>query len=460
MRKFLMLPTIIVLILTISPSFAQDPTIGDSGIGDPYYPELGNTGYDVLHYTIELNVDVEDNFIDGSTTITAQTTQDLTTFNLDFYGLEISDLSVDNVPATYTRDDTELIITPAEKMLTNTEFSVTVTYSGHPIPYPDPGVHHRNVGWLTFDAGMFVFDEPSGAMTWFPSNNHPTDKATFSFRITVPEPYVVAANGIPQEPIPNGDTTTYIFEASDPMATYLAAVNVAEFQLIRDEGPNGLPIYNYFPPDAPDRVIREFDIVPDMIAFYNDIFGLYPFESIGAVVMQDRRYSNAIENQTLITYGQNGVDQETIAHEMAHQWFGNSVSVETWQDMWLSEGFASYAEALWFEHSLGADQLDFIMSRYYSSLSRSNAPPPTDPTPDDIFNITVYYRGALTLHALRLAVGDEAFFDILRTYYERYQYANASTADFMAIAEEVSGQDLSALFEAWLYDAELPPMPE
>lgn len=460
MPKSLMLLTLILLILTVAPTIAQDPTVGESGVGDTYYPELGNTGYDVLHYTIELSVDVENNFIDGSTTLTAQTTQDLSTFNLDFYGLEISELLVDDSPANYARDDTELIITPTELLTDGEEFTVTVVYSGNPIPYPDPGVHHRDVGWLTFDAGMFVFDEPSGAMTWFPSNNHPTDKATFTFRITVSEPYAVAANGIPQEPVQNGNTTTYIFEASDPMATYLAAVNIAELQLITDEGPDGLPIYNYYPPDVPDRVIREFDTVPDMLAFYSDVFGPYPFESIGAVIMQDRRYSNAIENQTLINYGQNGVDQETIAHELVHQWFGNSVSVKTWQDMWLSEGFASYGEALWFGHSLGADQYDFIIARYYSVLSRSNYPPPTDPTANNIFNLTVYYRGALTLHALRVEVGDELFFDILRTYYDRYQYANASTADFIAVAEEVSEQDLTALFQAWLYDAELPPMPE
>jgi aminopeptidase N len=296
-------------------------------------------------------------------------------------------------------------------------------------------------------------------MTWFPCNNHPTDKATFSFYISVSEPYVVAANGILQDEIEDEDRTTYIFEASDPMATYLAAVNVAEFQLIIDEGPEGLPIHNYFPPDAPQRVISEFETVPDMIAFYSEIFGPYPFESIGVVVIPDSRYSGAIENQTLITFGLNAVGEEIIAHELVHQWFGDSVSVATWQDMWMSEGFATYGAALWLEHSQGHGAFEQTMASYYDALSFTTHPPPTDPTPEDIFGITVYYRGALALHALRLEVGDEAFFDILATYYDRYQYGYASTADFMAVAEAVSGRDLGELFQAWLFDAELPPMP-
>lgn len=459
MRRALMLLTLLLLILTISPIAAQDPSVGADGVGDSYYPQLGNTGYDVRHYTIELDVDVENNFIDGTTIIQAQATQDLTTFNLDLYGLSISQILVDDDPANYTRDGIELIITPEQTLTADQLFTITIAYSGNPEPFPDPGVHHRQVGWIEFDAGIFILDEPSGAMTWFPSNNHPTDKATFTFNITVDNPYVVAANGLLQETTDNGDTTTYHFEATDPMATYLAAVNISEFQVITNEGPDGLPIRNYFPLNAPNRIINEFDTTPDMIAFFSDIFGPYPFEAYGAVVLNDRRYSGAIENQTLSTFGQNGVDQEVIAHELVHQWFGDSISVKSWQDMWLNEGFATYGAALWFENQFGAEQLDFTMSSYYNSLSRRNHPPTADPTPEDIFNITVYYRGAWTLHALRLEVGDEVFFDILRTYYDRHQYGNASSADFIAVAEEISGQDLTDFFQAWLFDRELPPQP-
>ena len=433
-------------------------TVGADGLGDPYYPQLGNGGYDVTHYALDLAFDPDSRSINGTTTITAQATQNLSAFNLDFSGLKIGAISVDDHPADFSRTGTELTIRPADILPAGQLFTITVDYSGVPQPIVDPGVPFARVGWITAGSGVFVLSEPSGAMSWYPVNNHPTDKASYTFRITVPKPLLVAANGLLEEKIDNGDTTTFVWEAADPMASYLATVNIAEFKMVTEEGPNGLPIRNFFPLDASLRASEALSPTVAMIEFFSDILGPYPFEAYGVVVM-DANFPGALETQTLSVFGRNALREGTVAHELAHQWLGNSVSPATWQDIWLNEGFATYFEALWREHSRGSDLFHSEMSDSYDSIVAAQLPAPGDPSVRGLFGASVYQRGAWTLHALRLQVGDELFFEILRVYYDRFKGGNAGTSDFIAIAEAVSGQDLSDLFDSWLYAAEIPPKP-
>ena len=432
---------------------------GADGLGDPYYPQMGNGGYDVLHYTIDLSVDMDSNMITGTTTIKAQATQDLSAFNLDFLGPEISEIMVDDSPVVSSRGGNELTIMLSDALLDGDIFTVTVTYSGIPDPVDDPGVPFAQLGWVVYEPGVFALSHPSGAKSWFPVNNHPTDKATYTFLITVAKPFVVAANGLLAEEIDNGDTTTYVWETKNPMASYLTTVAIAELVVMTEEGPNGLPIRNYFPPDASEEVIAVFRPTADMIEFYSAILGPYPFEAYGVVVM-NTDFPAALETQTLSTFGLGALNEETVAHELIHHWFGNSVSLATWQDIWLNEGFAVYFQGLWLEHTDGTDALNDSMNNLYDFMVAEQLSPPGDPSVEGLLSPTVYVRGAWTLHALRLQVGDEVFFYIMRAYYERFQYGNASTGDFIAVAEEVSSQNLGGLFEAWLFADEVPAKPE
>jgi aminopeptidase N len=428
------------------------------GLGDSYYPQLGNSGYDVQHYHIDLEVDVADNVIAGATTIRAVATADLPTFNLDLLGLDIQSLTVDDQPADFTRDGHEVIITPSATLVTGTDFTVTVAYAGSPAPVNDPGVPFTTVGWKSYPDGIFTTSEPSGAMNWFPSNNHPLDKATFTFEITVDAPYIVAANGLLQDEIENADgTTTYIWEASDRMATYLAAVYISDFQIETETGPDGLPIRNYFPADASPAMMDVFDPTAAMIAYFSSILGPYPFEAYGVVVLDDNAFPAALENQTLSIFGRSSLNEGTVAHELLHQWLGNSVSLADWRDIWLNEGFATYFEGLWIEHSAGDAAFAAYIDALDSFMRSASLPPPGDPTVSGLFGASVYVRGALTLHALRQAVGDEPFFAILRAYYDRFQGGNVTTDDFIAVAEEISGQSLTGLFQTWLYAEAVPP---
>lgn len=467
MKQLLVILLVVIMGGTVH---AQQASPGAPGLGDPYDPLLGNGGYDAQHYTLVLEVDFENIQLAGTVAIDAVATQNLSVFNLDFLGFDIELIEVNGDEARFLRQNRELRITPPEPLLDGEAFTVAVTYSGE----PGAGLGRADAfsrGWNWYDGGVFVASEPAGAAHWYPVNDHPMDKATYTFEITVPQPYVVAANGILKEMIDDGDTITYVWETEYPMASYLATVNIADFVEVTEEGPDGVPIRNYFPARLAEAAEPVFAETAEMMSFFIDTFGPYPFEAYG-VVVADTPLFFALETQTISLFGsqvvpgavigvvsQRSNTEIVVAHELAHQWFGNSVTPASWQDIWLNEGFATYASALWVEYKYGAQAFDEMMRFFYSNLAGRNFTP-GDPLDDGLFSTGVYQQGAWTLHALRLAVGDDVFFEILRTYADRFRYGNASTADFIALAEEVSGERLESLFNAWLYVGGVPPVPE
>jgi aminopeptidase N len=454
---------------TETPSSTLDtkPKPGAPGLGDSLYPHLGNSGYDVQHYTLDLTVhDVQAGDLEGVTTIEAQATQNLSSFNVDFMDFEITEITVNGQPADYKHNVQELTITPSKPLAENESFTVEVQYQGSPEEARSRALPFQ-IGWITFEGGSFVLSEPDGAASFYPVNDHPLDKASYTFRVTVPEPFEVGANGVLTETTDNGDTTTFVFEAREPMASYLATINIDEFDIETSQAENGIPIRNYFPSGLSEDYRKPFERQDEMLVYFSDLFGIYPFEVYGALVI-DKRFGAALETQTLSIFSIEMLDssgsapsEEVVAHELAHQWFGDSVSVGDWSDIWLNESFATYAQVLWLEHIQGRQAVDERIREMYAIVSsnQDSMSPPGEPTADRLFNLGVYYWGALCLHALRLEVGDEAFFEILKTYHERYKDGNARTTDFVAVAEEVSGKELSAFFESWLYSDDLAPIP-
>jgi aminopeptidase N len=440
---------------------------GAPGAGDRYFPTLGNGGYDVEHYTLELSYDPNSGVLAGTATIEAEATKALKSFNLDLAGLEVESITVDGDEAKFERDDAELIVTPAEGLEKRGTFTTAVEYSGVPDPESDPSLGIP-LGWIPLDDGSYVLSEPIGAQSWYPVNDHPSDKATYTFRITVPDPLIAAANGLLTEQVPGDGSTTYVWESGDPIASYLVEVAVGNFVIVDGGSAGDVPIRHVFAEDIAQEATEAAEKTPDMVEFYSEQFGPYPFEAYGVLVI-DRSLGVALETQTLSLFGSDfiggggfeaiGGADVILAHELAHQWFGNAVSPARWRDIWLNEGFATYAQWLWEEHSAGVPVARSARSAY-EAMGAFAGIPPGDPGVDRLFSGSVYQRGALTLQALRVEVGDDAFFGILRTYYERFNGKSVTTDDFIAVAEEVSGLDLDALFQAWLYELALPPFPE
>ena len=542
------------------PETLVNPIPGADGLGDPYYPKLGNGGYDVLHYNINLTIDMETNQISGSVEFVAVATQDLSSFNLDFLGFNILEVTVNGSPVSVVRNHAEMTIVLKSPIPAKGVFSVSIVYIGVPGVDLPPDLENYETGWTRYDQGVLVAGEPSGSSSWYPVNEHPLDKATYKFSITVKKPFVVAANGALQETIDNGGSRTFVWGSSSPIASYLVTVAIAEFDIETEIGPNGILIRNYFGSGVSNSVRNDFDVTSDMLTYFTTIFGPYPFETYG-VVVHDLDLRFALETQTLSVFGKSFTNQGVVSHELSHQWFGNSVSITSWQDIWLNEGFATYASVLWQEHRFGVLVADRSLRDYYMGMavgepilrmSRSGLatylerfpldeviisplqtesalrslfgytlsdsqiarvadlipeqgaarsalpalirqmnvgtrdfpashirdfliaiglesaldlapaiyPPPGNPTPDLLFSRSIYHRGALTLHALRLKVGDDLFFEILSTYAQRYKFGNASTADFIQLAEEISGIQLDSFFFAWLYASDIPDIPE
>jgi aminopeptidase N len=448
---------------TTPPAGPPSEPAGDPapvGLGDPYFPDLGNPGIDVDHYVIELAVDPASNLIAGTATLEATATTTAASFTLDLLGLEVAAVTVDGRPAPFGRDAAKLRVDAG--LVAGEEFTAAITYSGMPVPYV-PDAMDFPMGWLAGEGITFVVAEPAGARTWFPCNDHPSDKATFTFRITVPRGTTAVANGMLTGSDDTGPGTLFVWEMDHPMATYLATVVTGRLERIEHPyGDGEIVLRDYLPPDLPEGVPEPFLATGEMIDHFETLFGPYPFDGYGHVLVPG--LPAALETQTITVFGDewlaSPMAEFVVAHELAHQWFGDHVTPATWQDVWLNEGFATYAELLWIEHLYGATAMQAEAGDRYDDLAEVEHAPAGDPGVARLFGISVYQRGALTLHALRAAVGDETFFEILRSWIREYGGGVAGTDDFIALAERVSGADLGILFRDWLFMEELPPFPE
>lgn len=468
----------------VATAAAPAATPGAPGIGDPLFPTAGNGGYDVQSYDLTIALDRTDGPIDASTTIRAKSTQALSRFDLDLHGLDVHSIDVDGRAASFARDGDELVITPARSIANATEFTTIVKYGGIPEGVVDPSFPiDMKLGWIAKNGEVYVLSEPTGANSFFPCNDHPRDKALFTIRVTVPKPLQVISAGALAETVDRGDTRTFVYKPRDPMATYLLTIAIGEFDESASDGPHGLPIRNYFSRHTSERERKDFDRTGAIIQFLEDTFGPYPFETCGNI-LASIELPGALETQTLPTYGKDAGSGSTICHELAHEWFGDCVSVENWQDIWLNEGFAEYAAWMYLESTKGRDvmekhargQYGFYRSIQHrpSEPAREGAPTPasgaasTDdhaepaqptpgkPTVRSLFGTTVYVRGPLVLHALRTEIGDATFLALMRSWVEKHKNGNASVEDFLAHVEHTASKEARTLVEHWVYDGEMP----
>ena len=452
-------------LLVASPATADRYGPGSTSGGDSYFPHAGNGGYDVQHYDLTLAYDPATGRLDGTAVIILQATADLDSFSLDLRELTATSVRLDGKPARFEQLPTderglggELVVRARPKLKAGSTHTVTVAYGG--VPGQPEDIEGANYGFVSFPDGALVANEPEGAATWYPVNDIPTDKATYDFRITVPEGKTAIANGeLVGAPTTTGGLTTYVWRATDPMASYLSTASIGDYVLTTQVGPGGLPIYNYVETGVIGSRLEitqaSLALQPAMIAFFEDVYGPYPFTSYGAIVDEDS-VGYALETQTRPVYSR-VASEGTVAHELAHQWVGNSVTLRTWQDIWLNEGFASYSEWLWSE-SRGGDTAQEQFDAVYATPAGDElwTTPPGDPSPETLFAASTYDRGAAALQALRVKIGDEAFFTVLRRWATENADSNVSTADLVALAEQVSGTELDSFFQVWIYEPSKP----
>ncbi|MFG1766245.1 M1 family metallopeptidase [Micromonospora parva] len=444
------------------PTAARTFTAGADGVGDPYFPTYGNGGYDVGRYTVKVRYDPAKDQLTGTTTVRATATTDLSTFNLDLAGLTVSAVTVDGAPATHSRKRNELVIKPASGLINGNGFVVEITYAGKPKPLKNETL--GDGGFLHTADGAIALGQPESASTWFPVNDHPSDKAAYDFEVTVPDGLTAISNGVPGGKVSSGGWTTWKWSEKSPMASYLSTLVIGKFRITTGEH-KGRPVYNAVTTNlakgSADASIARTVEVAD---YLESVFGPYPFDAYGGVVISDSRIGYALETQSRPVYAasffRQGENTEVVAHELAHQWFGDSVALAKWEDIWLNEGFATYAEWLWAEHTDEYTAKEAFNSRYAELSAQVWQTPPGKPGADKLFSESVYQRGGMTVHALRVAVGDEAFFDIIKTWAAEKRDGTATTAEFVALAERVSGKKLDALFDAWLYGTKKPALPK
>ncbi|GID96702.1 M1 family metallopeptidase [Amorphoplanes digitatis] len=439
-----------------SASTAASFAAGAEGAGDPYFPTYGNGGYDVGDYDLRLRYDPARGELNGTATITATATQDLSRFNLDLAFLVARKVTVDGRAATSRSDGNELVITPAAGLASGAAFTVVIDYGGKP-----QALNNKTLGvggWLTTRDGAFAIGQPESASTWFPVNDHPSDKATFSLAMTVPGGVEAISNGVPGARSTAAGWTTWTWRESNPLAGYLAFVVIGQYR-VRVGTHAGRPMIIAIPESLPatGNAARALDRTGEIADYLATRFGPYPFAAYGGVVLDDDRVGYALETQSRPVYGntffRGSANATVVAHELAHQWYGDSVSLRRWQDIWLNEGFATYAEWLWDEHQ-GERTVQESFDRAYANFDWSI--PTGDPGVDHLFSEAVYVRGAMTVQALRHTIGDDAFFALLKSWPAEHRDGNASTEDFIAAAEKASGKDLGDFFEAWLFGDRKP----
>lgn len=453
-RRVLAVLVAATLGVTLTPgsaSAALDPSPGARGSGDPILPLRGNGGYDVAHYDIDLTWRPATRRIAATGRVRATAEQDLSAFNLDLEKLTVRSISVDDVPARWSRDGFELTVRPATPIPAGAEFETVVSYAGQPKTY-----RHRQLGrtgWIGTKDGATALSEPYGSETWFPVNNTIRDKATYAVSVDVPNRLKAASNGRLARRAVGERRTVWHWRETRPMAPYLATVSIGRYDLYRSRTPSGIRLLTFVDP-AVGKEVRARRQLPGIMEMFQRRFGPYPMATSGMIIDKiDVGYALETQSRPVMPGHAPGY---LVAHEIAHQWFGNSVTPREWSDIWLNEGFATYAEWLYDARRYRTPRTPHRQFRFLYDIYGPGSPfwdvPPGDPgSVGKLFSDPVYDRGAMTLQVLRERVGDRAFFRILRRWAAANQHGSVSTEDFVALAERVSGRNLDTLFHDWLY---------
>jgi aminopeptidase N len=478
MRQFSIL-SVVFAALTLAASATAAPSPGAAGVGDRLFPELGNGGYDVRNYALDLTYPTREpqQTVLGRVTIRARTTQSLSSFNLDFDGDSVSAVRVNGRSADWTISAEELVIKPKRPLRDGKRFVVRVDFTSHTKdpPADDPSTDLPEdllpFGWFTTLDGSVVGAQPEYAHEIFPSNDHPSDKASYSFRLDVPRGVTAVANGTLIGRHSGHGRTVWTYRQRQPMASELIQLAVGSLDVINRGRSRGVKLRDVVASRVSDAVEPALALTPRQMDWLVDRLGRYPFDLYG-VLVADQVFGYALETQTLSLHPALLFDPENfplefadqvMLHELSHQWFGDSVAPETWSDLWLNEGHATWYEFTYAEEFYGVDFEAFLRNAYeMGDIWRAEFGPVALPSQNDfdLFSPNVYDGGALVLYALRQEIGGPAFRKLERSWVQRFEGKSVGTEDFIALASKVADRDLGPFLRDWLYGTTTPrPMP-
>ncbi len=426
---------------------------------DSVYPQIGDPLVDALHYDLTLAWTPTTDTLRATEQLTFRATDTADRFQLDFDDvLTIDALTVDGAEATYERTDKDLVVQhPVEA---DGEYVVELTYSGTPEPYEAPTERsdfELGVGWhVTPEHEVWTIQEPYGAFTWFAANDQPADKALYDFTLTVPEPWTGIANGELTSDVAADGLRTTTWHLAEPAASYLVTVAFADYTATELTSARGVPITIWGPTDDPDA-IGETEYAGEAMDWLEQYLGPYPFDTFGILIYDG---TSGMETQTMVTLGATdyATSRNVVVHELAHHWYGDTVTPSDWSDVWMNEGMAMYLQGMWEAEDEGItidDKMDQWAS--FEVQERAYAGPPADYDPTNFGAGNIYYGPALMWHELRQQIGDDAFFSMIRSWPADQENGNADREEYLAWIEATTGEELSAFFDAWLLGTTTPP---
>ncbi|WP_372728497.1 M1 family metallopeptidase [Nocardioides sp.] len=430
-------------------------------VEDSVYPEVGDPGVDALAYDLDLAWEPDTETLTGVETLVFRSTEDDDDVQLDLSAaLTVSSVQLDGQEVEHERMGKDLVVRAAVEQ--DRRYTLRIAYSGTPTPVTAPTTRSdfSDLGWRITDSGeTWTMQEPYGAYSWYAVNDHPSDKALYSFTISAPSPFVGVANGELVERTDEDGTTTTRWELDAPAASYLVTAAIGEFRMTTDSSPSGVPI-SYWTAPGDRSGLRSLRVTPEALDWLEARLGPYPFETLGIVLVDSQ---SGMETQTMITLGRTEytTSARVIVHELVHQWYGDLVTPTDWTALWMNEGMAMYLQGVWmveFTPAFRGQTIDDLMDEWanFEPILRRESGPPAAFDPAAFGEGNVYYGPALMWHELRRQVGDDTFWTLVRDWPQVNANGNATAEEYLAWLDERTDRDLTSFFRAWLYGKQSP----
>ncbi|MEU7946494.1 M1 family metallopeptidase [Micromonospora taraxaci] len=442
---------------TLSGPYAAFAAGMSKPVVDPLYPERGTDAVDVLHYGLDLDWSPTKRTLTGTATVHLRPSRDASSVSLDFTPYTLDTVTVDGTSAKAAVTREKLVVeTPVRA---DVPITVVVGYHGKPSTTPMPskrGDAHPLGLTVDSEGGIWTMQEPFGAFTWYPANEHPSDEALYDIAITAPKGWTGVASGTPV----GQSGTTFTYRSTVPVASYATTLAVGRYKKLAATGPRGIPVTTWY--RAKDtRYLPMLKRSPGFLTWLEERFGPYPFDSAGLVMVES---GSAMETQQMVTLGEvqpqrgDRMFDLTTVHEYAHHWFGDAVTLTDWRDMWLNEGWALYVQKLYEQDKYGLSDAELVASsRQRDGELRREYGPPSKPDPAEFGATNVYTCGAAMLRQLHQALGDERFFDLARGWVQENLHTQQTRASFTAYVNKKTGHDFTALIDTWLDSPTTPP---